>query len=94
MFAYWAASHISCAPKGVGSTFRHAGSWREWQECMVEDSRSGLNDVVGLLLDCEAGRLTVYRNGVRLGMLIQNEVSLPRLYICCTDAISLRLWRR
>ena len=48
----------------TGGTLCHANQRHEWT------GKQGIKqgDVVGLLLDCDAGTLTVKKNGARLGV--------------------------
>lgn len=48
-------------PDGVGA---HDGDFTEWEG----QEGFGTGDVVGMLLDCDAGTLTVKNNGERLGV--------------------------
>jgi hypothetical protein len=49
---------------GTGGALHHAGRFDGW----AGRQRFGKGDVVGLLLDCDAGTLTVKKNGKRLGV--------------------------
>jgi hypothetical protein len=49
---------------GNGGSLYHAGGCGGW----AGQQRFGKGDVIGLLLDCDAGTLTVKKNGARLGV--------------------------
>ena len=66
--------------KGWGYSARtgflsHSGERLEWATGQRQPLAEG--DVLGLLLDLDAGSLTAYRNGVRLGELVNSGLSGP-----------------
>jgi hypothetical protein len=64
-----AASWTQAAFWGVGSgdgDLYHGGGVAEW----AGRQGFGAGDTIGLLLDCDAGTLAVYKNGARLGQAV------------------------
>ena len=61
----------------------HAGGFDKWAGMQ----RFGKGDVVGLLLDCDAGTLTVKKNGKRLGVAATGLTGELCWAVCiCEDA--------
>jgi hypothetical protein len=51
---------------------RHNGEFTKWHE--VRGQKFNASDTMGLLLNCDAGSLAVYKNGFRLGLAVQSEL--------------------
>lgn len=50
-----------------GGMLQHAGVYHEWEGA----KGFGVDDTIGLSLDCDAGRLTVFANGKRSGVAVR-----------------------
>lgn len=57
--------------------FRHGGGFADW----AGQQSFGAGDTIGLLLDCDAGTLAVYKNGARLGQAVAPGMRTTRVNI-------------
>jgi hypothetical protein len=70
---------------GNGGKLHHDGRFNDWLEVKDGDKRVpgfGAGDTVGLILDCDEGTLTVYKNGELLGACLQHSVRLQKETLC------------
>ena len=72
----WKSQHAWMFGCFDGSLY-HACTYRDWPGMQ----RTQVDDVVGLLLDLDAGSLAVFVNGVRLGLMVEGGLRGPLYWV-------------
>jgi hypothetical protein len=85
---------------GQPDHFRGSNCWLWWANGAIKGNEAtgwpgqqkfAVSDTLGVLLDCGAGSLTMYKNGARLGVAVANGVQGDLHWAVCLNRSTVRL---